>query len=86
MTEILSTTDASGDAFAATGGHTTVLLDTFVEGNPWILQVESPNKVWVNTDIVFTGVGIQDFTTVAGLSYRLSGGAMGARAYVSEMR
>lgn len=85
MTEVLSTTDTTG-SFTATGGHTTVLVDTFVDGNPWILQVESPNKVWVNTDIVFTGVGIQDFTTVAGLAYRLSGGAMGARAYVSEMR
>ena len=85
MTEILSSDDATGTAFTATGGNSTILVDTHA-GGVWTLQVESPGGVWIDSDISFTGTGIQDLTTVAGLSYRLNGGMTGARAFAAPVR
>ena len=93
MRMILDTTDTSpGSVFMVRGGAPTytgpqdilsrqqVLVDTHT-GGTWTLQVESPEGIWVDTDITFDDVGVKAYWATQELKYRLNGGAPGARAW-----
>ncbi len=83
--EILGTSDAIGVAFRSTEGSTFVLL-TGHSGGTWVLEVQSPDGDWVQTDPAagcsFSVDGLQFFTTSPHLLYRLNGGTPGARAWL----
>ena len=83
MAEVLATTrDSPGESFdLPSGGTQSIECDTH-NGGTWTLQKMSEGGTWIDTDVDFTGVGIQFFHVPAGgASYRMNGGTTGARVY-----
>ena len=83
MKQILENDETTGSEFLASGVNSAVLLDAH-NGGTWILQIESPDGNWIDTDITFDSNGVKDFSTIAGVAYRVHGGTAGAKAYVSD--
>ena len=86
MKQILSATQAGSDEFPAGGNRysATVML-TAHAGGTWTLQVQAPDDTWINTNVTFTSNDIfSDVIFERGLNYRLTGGSVGATAWVSE--
>ena len=86
MKQILSATQATSDEFPAGGNRysATVML-TAHAGGTWTLQVEAPDGTWIDTNVTLTANDIfSDVIFERGLKYRLTGGSVGAKAWVSE--
>ena len=86
MKKVLDVGDASpGPMFVMYGGRDSVLMcDTYVGGS-WNLQTESPEGVWLDTDVKVTGLaGGTHFFCWAGMRCRFAGGSTGARIYVTR--
>ena len=79
--KILDIAQVTGDVFKPIGGPSVILLSGHT-GGTWTLQVENPNGIWQDTAISFTAVGDQGFRLSPELSYRLSGGTVGAEAWL----
>ena len=83
---ILSDTQTTSDTHEAAGGRYsgTVFL-TGHAGGTWTLQAESPDGDWIATNVTFTADGIQsNIIFEEGVRYRLTGGTVGAKAWISS--
>lgn len=82
MKQILDTTDATSSVFRATTAENLVLLLEHA-GGTWKLEVQAPSGTWLPTDGgSFTVSGDFIVEVAMGLKYRLSGGTVGAKAWV----
>ena len=87
MKQILADTQTTSDEYHAGGNRysATVILTNHA-GGTWTLEVEAPDGTWVDPESVqFTKNDV--FSNVIferGLNYRLTGGSVGATAWVSE--
>ena len=73
-----------GSSFTLAGGVTYAHCDTHA-GGTWTLQMKSRGGLWTNSDVNFTGTGIQKFDTNTGALCRFAGGATGARIYCTNV-
>lgn len=86
MRQILTAAQAIGDEFDTTGNLAfgSIILSGHA-GGTWTLQVQDPDDTWIDTDITWTSDGIKSGLGFArSLKYRLNGGSVGAKAWVSE--
>lgn len=79
--QILLDSQATGEEFKPIGGPMVILLSGHV-GGTWTLQIETPNGVWQDTAITFAANGDQGFRLSPELTYRLTGGTIGAEAWL----
>ena len=83
MNQILNETqDTSYEFYLPTG--TQGILVTDHAGGTWILQCSIDGSDWIDTDLDTDSDGLGSFQAFATLRYRLSGGTMGAKAYVTK--
>jgi len=80
--QILTETQTTSDVFKFRIADPTILLDNFQSGDPWKLQARSPQGEWVDTDLDFKEAGGGKLDVEVELEYRLTGGAVGARAWI----
>ena len=83
MMKVLDVTKATSDEWQMfdTVGYIQVDIHT---GGTWTLQWRSSEDIaiWIPMDITFTAVGAKDFNAPRGVTMRLAGGTVGARATV----
>ena len=86
LTLILSDTQATSDEFPARGGKyfASVAVSPHT-GGTWTLQWQDPDGNWVTTGQTFTEAAIKSALGFEdGVKYRLHGGTVGAKGYISE--
>ena len=82
---ILLATETTGLEFQTPGGWIVIHIDSHA-GGTITLQSKSPEQlngvdVWIDTDVTFDQSQQRGALTFQGMSYRLSGGTAGARAW-----
>ena len=82
MQQVLTATQTTGDAFGMAGGWQLVMVEPH-QGGVWALQSQSPNGVWIDTDITFSARGEKAVLTTPSHAYRFHGGTVGAKAYAT---
>ena len=95
MNQILKDSQTTGASFRVRTGNPTytgsqdisavhhIILVDYQSGASWTLQAEAPDGTWIDTDIEFNNDGIKSFHATPELSYRLTGGVVGASAWSS---
>lgn len=82
---VLGPTQTTSDEFAAPGGLAHLLLSGH-SGGTWKLQVKDPDGTWVDLDgdtgVTFDDDGMVTWYGTAHLMYRLTGGTVGAKAWM----
>lgn len=64
-------------------GITHITLTDFQEGEKWVVQRKSPNgENWIDLDVTFEAEGSKVFYAVPGITYRITGGTVGATCWV----
>ena len=82
MTQVLFATESESDPFNfPADGAGKILLDGH-QGGTWTLQIQSPLGNWLDTDITFSENGGSPDIIPFRLSYRLTGGTVGAQAWI----
>ena len=84
MLKILESTAATSDAFGSPGTRVTLLIDTHA-GGVWRMETLTPAGNWVavtSADLLDAS-GEWNFWPRPGGEYRLTGGTVGAQAWVS---
>ena len=76
---ILLETQSESFTFKTREGSRVLLIDRY-QGGTWTLQALTPWGDWVDTNVTFDSDGIKAFVTDFGITYRLAGGDVGARA------
>ena len=83
---ILASTQDTSDTFRTRGGISFLLLSGHA-GGTWKLQVEDPDGVWVDVTgdqgVQFNDDGYQVFYADSELTFRLTGGTVGAKAWLT---
>ena len=82
MRQVLFDNETESQPFNFRSAGASILLSDHA-GGTWTLQIESPSGVWVDTDLTFTEDGGEPLLILP-LSYRLSGGSAGAKAWVFD--
>ena len=94
MRQILEATETVGSTFMLRGGAPTwngpqdilarqqVILDVHT-GGTWVVQERMPGRIWIDSDIEFSDVGVKAFWASPELEYRLNGGTAGAEAFTT---
>lgn len=79
----LNSTETEGSPFYINGGSYLAVLSGYNSGTCY-LDIESPDGVWIPTDISFTANGAKTFIATQLLRYRLriDGGSAGAQVWV----
>ena len=87
MKKILESTETTGQPFRAAGGVLIIQLEEHA-GGTWRLEARSVSNptVWVEDEMTFTDDGRKAFYASPELDYRLTGGAVGAVAYLLSNR
>ena len=87
MDQVLGTTDTVGDEFTLIGGEPDmfVLCDTHT-GGEWVLQIRSPDGVWVDTNVTFDNTGIKAFGLPRPAVCRWNSGTVGAKIFASGVQ
>ena len=78
----LKSTQTASDPFYLNGGDYFALLSDYTGTEIWLLEIENPDGDWIGTGVTFTNNGIKVFKSTQLLRYRLSGGDVGAKAWV----
>ena len=86
MRQFLDITQATSEAHEAAGTrYSGTIFLTDHAGGTWTLQAQSPDGDWVDTNVTFKDNGIQSSIIFEqGIHYRLAGGTVGAKAWISE--
>ena len=83
--KILGIAQTTSAEFGHPGGLAFILMDRHA-GETWTLQVQTPEGRWVDLSgvggVEFDENGMQVFYGTGALSYRLTGGTVGAEAWV----
>ena len=89
MTAILKSTEQTGEEFVGAEGLGQVLLHSAVATKNYTLQIRSKiDTVWVDTDVIFDGVGLQTFYSSPDWVYRMvaeDAASVGAVAYFTNI-
>ena len=86
--QILFSDQAIGREFRHPGGIGFILLSQFQAGTPWTLQAKSPDGEWVQVDgdagLEFQESGYKAWYADPVTIFRLNGGVMGAKAWLTD--
>ena len=86
MELVLGQTDRTSKMWGGIPGQLFVLFGTHAGGN-WKLEIQDPDGNWIDVSPdpnPFSETGLWWFESAAALRYRLSGGVVGAKAWVSN--
>ena len=81
--QVLTSTQTESDEFNFRSPGASILLSGHA-GGIWTLQVKSPSGDWIDTDLTFDEDGGEPILVIAEESYRLTGGSVGAEAWVYD--
>ena len=83
MKKILDTSESTGSTFSLPRGHRVATILTGHSGGTWTMQFQDPDGTWVDIgDQEFDGDGYWAWYASHELSYRLTGGTAGAKAWI----
>ena len=83
MKQILSITQTISEEFQLPGGNSFITLAVH-SGGTWKLQMKTPDDEWIAfDDVIFAAAGQKAFVSVFGPMYRVTGGTVGAKAWIS---
>lgn len=85
--QILTETQTTSDTFSLRGGPVFILLSDHA-GGTWTLEIQNPDGDWVDIGEGAGGVSFDDnglvyFYGMPWMSYRLTGGDDGAKAWIA---
>ena len=86
-TKILASDQTTGGAFRAAAGAHIISLAGYSGSTAWTLQQKHPEQVsgadvWLDSNVTFTESGIKSVILSNAYEYRLTGGTVGASAYL----
>ena len=82
MRKILGDADATGKEFSTPGGVCLIQLENHA-GGTWQLEAMKIDKTgWVEDEMTFDDDGLQAWWSAQELTYRLTGGSVGAQAHL----
>ena len=82
MQKILESHEATGQEFSTPGGVSLIQLENHA-GGEWQLESKKfSGDGWVQDQMTFDDNGLKAWHTSSKLTYRLTGGSMGAEAYL----
>ena len=87
---VLAATETTGSEFFVTEDRAFLLMEGHA-GGEWTLQIKTPDDTWMDIadssgGILFDDDGLQFFYGQAYLPYRLTGGTVGAQAWLISSR
>ena len=86
MKQILVDTADTSESFRLRGNRSLILMADFQAGSDWVLQMATPEAIprWLSTTYTLSASGPLEFRSFPGVVYRVSGGAVGAVAWVAD--
>ena len=86
MQKILESTDATGKEFSTPGGVCLIQLENHA-GSTWQLEAMKIDKTgWVEDQMTFDDDGLKAWWSAHEVIYRLTGGSVGAEAYLISVK
>ncbi len=82
-TQVLRDTEATGTSFKVTGGDYAIWVVGHA-GGTWTLEMDNAAGGWASTEVALTDEVVNSIW-LAERRYRLTGGTVGARAWIQRM-
>ena len=81
--QILEATETTGSLFGTLGGLYEVHLESHA-GGVWVVEQRARAAgAWIETDLTFDDDGVKGIYTTTAWEYRITGGTVGAIAYIA---
>ena len=86
MTVVMTPVDAISMEWGGISGELYIILNPHT-GGTWVVEIKDPDGEWVNISPTSGGMdeaGMYWYKSSAAIRYRLSGGTLGAKAWVTN--